>query len=395
MKAIIVGGGIAGPATAMALQRSDIDSVILEARPESDGREGSYFTIAPNGLNALDALEARQVVQNIGINTRRNVMVAGSGKHLGAISLGEPLADGTVALTAKRSLLAVALADEASSRGIEIRHSTRVRDVSLTGEGIEVVTDDGPVSGSFLVGADGVHSVIRRKIDPDAPGGRYVGLTNFGGITRSTPLAEDLPEEAWHFVFGQRAFFGAHRTPDSDVVWFANVPRSPITREERATTTDDRWQTWLAEEFADDAGPAAALIADGVLELAADNTHDLPHVPRWNDSRMVLVGDAAHAPSPSSGQGASMALEDAVVLAQALRDTDSLEDAFSIYERERRPRVERIVKAGARSSNTKTPGPLGRVIRDTMLPLVFRYLITDRSTSWMTNHRLHWDAPVA
>ena len=67
-------------------------------------------------------------------------------------------------------------------------------------------------------------------------------------------------------------------------------------------------------------GPAAELVADGVLELAGDNTYDLPHVPHWTRDRLVVVGDAAHAPSPSSGQGASMALEDAVVLATSVRD---------------------------------------------------------------------------
>ena len=73
------------------------------------------------------------------------------------------------------------------------------------------LADGSTVSGEVLVGADGVHSLVRRTVNPSAPSGRYVGLTDFGGITRSTRLAEQLTPEAWHFVFGSRAFFGAHQ----------------------------------------------------------------------------------------------------------------------------------------------------------------------------------------
>ena len=109
---------------------------------------------------------------------------------------------------------------------------------------------------------------------------------------------------------------------------------------------------------------------------------------------MIIIGDAAHAPAPSSGQGASMALEDALVLAQALRDTSSIEAGFAAYERARRERVERIVKQGARSSSSKTPGPLGRFVRDAFLRFAFRHLITPRSMAWMTDHRIDWQRPL-
>ena len=89
--------------------------------------------------------------------------------------------------------------------------------------------DDGSTaSGDLLIGADGVHSVVRRAIDPAAPSGRYVGLTNFGGVTRGA--ANGIEPEAWHLVFGRQAFFGYQATPDGDVVWFANVPRPQSRR---------------------------------------------------------------------------------------------------------------------------------------------------------------------
>ncbi len=246
-------------------------------------------------------------------------MYGATGRHLGDVPLGVPLDDGTVALTMKRSALAVLLGDAARHAGADVRLGAEVASVHDDAEGVRAVLTDGSVvTGDLLVAADGVRSPVRRQIDPAAPEARYVGLTNFGGITRGTRLGDDLTPQAWHFVFGRRSFFGAHPLPTGDVVWFANVPRPEIGRDERAATTEQQWLGWLASLVADDAGPASALVAAGRLELAGDSTFDLPHVPTWWRGRTVLVGDAAHAPSPSSGQGAAMALEDAVVLARSV-----------------------------------------------------------------------------
>jgi 2-polyprenyl-6-methoxyphenol hydroxylase-like FAD-dependent oxidoreductase len=109
---------------------------------------------------------------------------------------------------------------------------------------------------------------------------------------------------------------------------------------------------------------------------------------------MIIIGDAAHAPAPSSGQGASMAMEDAIVLAKALRDVPDIPAAFDTYEELRRERVERTVAEGARGSSTKTPGPLGRLVRDLMLPIVFRFFVTEKSLAWMYNYRVDLNSPI-
>jgi FAD-dependent urate hydroxylase len=393
-KALIAGGGIAGPVTAMALQRAGIEAAVYEAhRPTADDA-GSYLTVATNGLDALRAVGADRPVLEAGFPTPTNVLLSGSGRRLGAVSNGGRLADGTVSHTIKRARLYRALHREAGDRGIALEYGRRLVGAEVTAAGGVVATfDDGTrAAGDLLVGADGVHSVTRRLLDPAAPGGRYVGLVNFGGYTPGAPDSDE--PGSWHMIFGRRVFFGYVVDPAGGTVWFANVPRPAVGPAERAATSAEQWQARLVELFAGDAGPASDLIAAGTLELAGDSTHDLPSVPTWHRGPMVIVGDAAHAPSPTSGQGASMAAEDAVVLAKCLRDLPDIPRALAAYEELRRSRVERIVAQGARTGSAKTPGPVGRVLRDLALPLVFRFLVTERSMAWIYDHHIDWDAPA-
>lgn len=108
---------------------------------------------------------------------------------------------------------------------------------------------------------------------------------------------------------------------------------------------------------------------------------------------MIIIGDAAHATSPSAGQGASMAIEDGVLLAKCLRDLP-LPDAFPAFTDLRRERVEAVVAAGARSANDKAAGPVARVIRDLMLPMMFRKMSTSKAQEWMYGYRIDWEEPV-
>jgi 2-polyprenyl-6-methoxyphenol hydroxylase-like FAD-dependent oxidoreductase len=391
MQVMIAGGGVAGSVTAMALQQAGIEATIFEAYPRAESDIGSNRTVSPNGLDALDAVGTLELVARAGIPTRRNVLWDVNGRQLGAPRLGSPLPDGTVAQTLKRTRLTRILLDEAIRRGIRVEFDRRVVDavVDSSGQATATFTDGSTARGDVLVGADGIHSATRKLIDPSAPSGRFVGLTNFGGITRGVSL--DVEPQAWHMIFGRRAFFGYIPTPDGDVVWFVNWPRDQISAEERATTTPAAWKQQLAALFEDDAGPAVELTRGGELELAGDNTFDLGHVPVWHRGPIVIVGDAAHAPSPTSGQGASMAAEDGVTLAKALRDTGSITEALAAYETARRKRVEKIVAWGARGSSAKIPGGFGRVLRDAFLRLAFRYMVTDRSMAWQFDHRVEWE----
>jgi 2-polyprenyl-6-methoxyphenol hydroxylase-like FAD-dependent oxidoreductase len=196
-------------------------------------------------------------------------------------------------------------------------------------------------------------------------------------------------------VFGKRAFFGYVVAPDGGIWWFANPPRrdEPAPGELAAMTTQ-QWRTWLLELFARDRTPACAIIDSTPGELTGWATYDIPRVPRWHRDGMIIIGDAAHATSPASGQGASMALEDAVELGRCLRDLPEPAAAFAAYERLRRERVEQVVANGARSSNAKAAGPIARVFRDALLPIFLRKQ-GNQALTWLHGHHIDWDAPVA
>ena len=125
--------------------------------------------------------------------------------------------------------------------------------------------------------------------------------------------------------------------------------------------------------------------------------YDSPFRPgRGTGGPMVVIGDAAHATAPlPSGQGASMAIEDGVVLARCLRDLPDVPQAFAAYERLRRRRPECIVSHGARTSNSKAAGPIARKIRDFMMPMVLKRVANGGSLAWMHDYHIDWSAKVA
>jgi 2-polyprenyl-6-methoxyphenol hydroxylase-like FAD-dependent oxidoreductase len=392
VKALIIGAGVCGPVTAMALQRAGIDAVVYEAHLPQEAEAGSYLTVATNGLDALRAIGAESPVMAAGFPTSHTVLFSGTGKRLGAAPIGSTREGCLVSHTIKRAHLHRRLFQEATRRGVRIEFGKRLIHAQATPSGACATFDDGSHStGDVLIGCDGVHSPTRTIIDAHAPKPRYVGLLNFGGYTPNHVAGEP---GAWHMIFGARAFFGYVPDLAGGTVWFANVPRRAVSRAERETTTTDQWKDWLGNLFNADRGPASALIAAGTLQLAGDNTHDLPFVPTWHNAPLVIIGDAAHAPSPSSGQGASLAIEDGVVLAQCVRDMPDVRRAFTAFERIRRGRVERVVRQGARSSSTKAAGPIGRIVRDRMLPLIFRHLVTEKSLAWMFEHHIDWETRI-
>jgi FAD-dependent urate hydroxylase len=329
---------------------------------------------------------------------------------LADLPLGGPQPDGTTTTTIRRADLYAALRAEATRRGIEIAYEKRLTDVVDGNDGVTARFDDGStVHGDVLIGADGLNSRTRAVLNPGAAEPRYLGLLNAGGLT-TTPIAADVDRTPGvvSMAFGRRAFFGWTAAPDGTIWWFANPPQKQPMR--RGDWTPASWRAHLLELFAGDAIPAAAIIAATADVLGPWNTYDLPDVPVWRSGRTVLVGDAAHAASPSSGQGASMAIEDAVTLGRCLGQQPEIEGgrpeieggrpeieggrpeikkALAEYERARRARVEKVVAYGKRSGSAKTAGPVGAAIRDAMLPLFMKMLHRKGDPqSWILDYKI-------
>ncbi len=109
---------------------------------------------------------------------------------------------------------------------------------------------------------------------------------------------------------------------------------------------------------------------------------------------MVLVGDAAHGTAPTSGQGASLAIEDRIILAKCLRDIPDLQAAFTAYEGLRRPRVERVAKLAGRANQAKVAGPLMRNFQDPVFPFLLKYFVHSEAETWLFHYRIDWDEKV-
>ena len=395
-RALIIGGGVAGPVAAMALQRASIDGFIYEAYAGGADYAGAFLTFASNGLDALRAIDAHHLVLAEGFPTPRMTIQSGTGKHLGDVPNGGTLPDGTVSQTLKRADLYRALRDEAVRRGANIEYGKRLVDAETSPDGsVTARFEDGTeAEGDLLIGADGIHSRTRRIIDPSAPGTRYIPVLNIGGYARDVRV--QAQPGTFLMVFGKRAFFGYAVHPSGEVWWFANPPRADEpTGAELAAIGTEQWREMLMDLFAGDDSPAVEIIRTTPGKLAGWATYDLPSVPTWHRGSLVIIGDAAHATAPSSGQGASMAIEDAVVLSRCLRDLPDTRQAFAAYERLRRARVERIVAHGARTSNSKAAGPVVRVLRDLMMPLILKRVARGGSLAWMHDYHIAWDEKVA
>jgi FAD-dependent urate hydroxylase len=389
--ALIIGGGIAGPATAMALQKVGIEPVVYESRPSGAGGVGMFLTLASNGIDALRVLGADASALASGFPTPGITLRSGTGKRLGESRTGRTLPDGTTSQTIRRADLYQALHEQARGRGVHVERGKRLVAAEDTGRGVRALFADGTEAvGDLLIGCDGVHSTVRRIIDPDAPAPTYAGLVNTGGYTRGVRV--DTEPGTYEMIFGRQAFFGYAVAPDGEVWWFANVPRrDEPARGELETIDGGARRRLLLDLYADDAGPGTEIVQATAEVMAMSPVHAIPHLRTWHSGRMIVIGDAAHAPSPTSGQGASLAIEDAVVLGKTLRDLPGPQAAFASFERARRPRVERIIRAAARINNSKAAGPVARVVRDAMLPMILRKVADSQALRQMYDYHIDWD----
>jgi len=390
--ALVIGGGIAGPVAAMALQKAGIDAVVYEAYPSAADGAGGGLTLAPNGLDALDVIGLGDLVRPAGTPTTGIVMQDWKGRRLG--EFGNPPGVPPMQFLYRSDLYQV-LYEEARRRGISIEHGKRLVGAAETADSVTARFDDGTeATADILIGADGIRSTVRGLIDADAPDPSYTGLISFGARVAHPGLPSTAGKMP--MSFGKHAFFGYQVFDETSAIWFVNLPQAePLSAAQAQQTPAPEWLSLLAAKFAEDRTPAARLIGltDPADLLIVGPMENMPRVPAWSRGRMVLAGDSAHAPSSSSGQGASLAIESAIVLARCLRDLPH-DQAMVAYETLRRPRVERVITETTRKNSGKTASPVGRVLF-ALAMRIFTKLAKPEKMAWMFDYRIDWDAPVA
>jgi 2-polyprenyl-6-methoxyphenol hydroxylase-like FAD-dependent oxidoreductase len=219
-------------------------------------------------------------------------------------------------------------------------------DIRLEARFVDFVQDDHGVTahfadgrqerGELLIGADGIHSRVRELVVADSR--RYCGYVGWRGVADlSVP---DLPTGLSIWTYGRGSQFGIIPIGGRRVFWFGTATMP----EERIPHLGPHRQE-LAQRFHDwhDPIPAIAEAAD-VDTLIRTPIYDRPPVERWGTAPITLLGDAAHATTPTLGQGACLAIESALVLAGCLCRSPAVEPALRRYERDRQARTARIIR---------------------------------------------------
>ncbi|MFI7608000.1 FAD-dependent monooxygenase [Micromonospora sp. NPDC049366] len=388
--AIVIGGGIAGPVTGLALRRAGIAATVYEAYPSTADGVGGTLALAPNGVAALGTVDAADAVTGIATPVHRTAMAVGRKR----IDL-PALADVPPLQVVHRAALHRALHDRAVAGGVVIEHGRRLVDARETSDGITAYFADGTTAtADILVGADGIRSTVRTLIDPDAPGPRHTGLLGFEAVARHVV---DIEPGTMTFAFGRGGYYLYWPEPGGGTRWGVNLPQErPTTLTEARAVPTTEWLRRLRAAYGDDDPGRQLMETSDADELqVVGSLLIMPPVPHWHRGRMVLVGDAAHAPSNSSGQGASLAIESAVQLARCLRDLPDVGSAFTAYERLRRDRVERVAARAARINRAKAPGPVARAVMPLLMPLLVRTAMNpERTLAPEQRYVIDWHTPV-
>ncbi|MGW2400582.1 FAD-dependent monooxygenase [Kitasatospora sp. NPDC001664] len=387
--ALVIGGGIAGPVTAMALRKAGIDATVYEAYPTPTEGVGGTLALAPNGQAALELLGLAEEVRAVGLP------IVGTAMAFGHKKIDIPQLDGVAPpLQVHRNDLHRILSTAAAAQGIRVEHGKRLAAAEQDGAGVTAHFADGSSArADLLIGADGVHSTVRTLIDPAAPGPRFTGVL---GFEASVEHPAPGPAGLTHFTFGRHAYYLYWREADGRTRVGFNLPHAaPMRLSEAREVPAEQWLRILRDTYGQDVPGGAFLDALEPGRLHANGSvWIMPPVPHWHRGRMVLVGDAVHAPSNSSGQGASLAIESAVELARALRDLP-LDRALPAYTATRRPRVEKIAAQAMRVNHVKAPGRLTAAAMPILMRLLMRVAMHPERTFGPTlRHTIDWDRPV-
>ncbi len=353
LKVAVVGGGIGGLVLALALRERGISGEVYEQAVEL--REvGAAVALSANGTRELRRLGLGDQIESVSVVPSALVIRRWD---TGEIIAEHPMGRGGVYEATfgapfygvHRVALLQALADRLAGEGLHLgRRCVAVREHR---SGAELQFADGThAAADVVVGADGVHSVVRRHVAPKARE-RFSGTVGYRGLV----AVEDMPSlpdpTPLQFWVGSGRHLLHYVIDGGRTVNFLAVVRVPEWR-------NDAWMEQCAISDAVDAfagwHPAVTEMVGATEEGTRWALHDLEPLERWHTDRAVLMGDAAHAMVPHQGQGANQTIEDAIAIAACLAEahtTDDVTPALRRYSRRRHQRTAAVQRLSRRTAD--------------------------------------------
>jgi len=339
----ILGGGIAGLSVALALRHQGFNPRVYERRA-GPATMGAGVTLWPNASFVLDELGLLQDIEAIGGRPLTMRRQDAEGNALGGLDIG--LLDRTMGYptyTVLRRHLQAVLLDHAARAGIPVEFGHRAVGIELDAHGRAVAhfENGASIRPDLLIGADGRMASVARKFVAGDNTPIYQGFVNWIGVAHAPhALVDDMSiQDFW----GAGERFGCVPVRPELVYWAAAQAR-PLNN---ATPTADMRKE-VVDLFAQWPAPVSSIIRatpENAIRLIA--VHDLEPLPTWSRANVLLVGDAAHAPLPTSGQGACQALEDAWHLARCLAGASGgLDEIFQAFAKIRAPKTARLAEQG-------------------------------------------------
>jgi 2-polyprenyl-6-methoxyphenol hydroxylase-like FAD-dependent oxidoreductase len=371
---LVIGAGIAGLATAVAMQRRGHEVTVIEER--TDTSSGAGISIWPNALAALDEIGLGDAVRDAGGRVTAGALRWRDGTWLRhpahdrlVTALGEPL------VVIRRSALTTVLADALNAGTVQ--RGLSATELVSTADGARVrLSDSSTREADAVIGADGTRSMVARHLN-GALADRYVGYTAWRGVAEHAIHADYAGE-----VMGPGIEFGHVPLGTDHTYWFA-TQRAP---EGQAAPQGEL--AYLKATFGSWAEPIPTVLAatdpDAVLR---NDLYDRDQARQWSRGPILVVGDAAHPMRPHLGQGGCQGIEDAAILAKFVDAAGDLGTAFARFAAFRRPRVQALVRESAligRVVNLRPAFLSGLVSRSTVLgpeALVTRHLAALASRS--------------
>jgi FAD-dependent urate hydroxylase len=352
LKAIIIGAGIGGLTTGIALKRAgyhiEIYDRVRELRPV-----GAGISLWTNGVKVMNWLGLGDKLAAIGGEMNRMEYISHTNESLNHVNL-LPLIEtvGQRPYPVSRSELQEMLFDEVGAQSVQLQKKC-IAVQEDPGSVTAIFEDGSTATGDILIGADGVRSTVREYVVAEKAEPRYADYVNWNGIVKASP--ELAPNDVWVIYVGEGKRASMMPIGGDRFYYFFGAPLPKGT----VVAPEDRAQE-LAEIFARWPQPVQNLIQ--TLDPTQTNRleiHDLTPLPNFVKGRVALLGDAAHATTPTLGQGGCQAMEDAEFLCRYLVTTNiSVPDALNRYEAARKERTANLVlKARTRADTiyNKTP----------------------------------------